>query len=137
MPCAIPATIMSGDRMRFFTPWPNVSAATRPSGDPPVAHPPRNMLRGLSLALVTTMFLGGCATGGAPDGRVAADTFGQGVKNLILSAQELKSLATRLKQACGTGGTVKDGQIEIQGEQREQIAEILRKLGYKVKVAGG
>ena len=44
-----------------------------------------NMLRGLSLALVTTMFLGGCATGGSPDGRVAADTFGQGVKNLILS----------------------------------------------------
>ena len=59
------------------------------------------------------------------------------VKNLILSAQELKSLATRFKQACGTGGTVKDGQIEIQGEQREQIAEILRELGYKVKVAGG
>jgi len=37
------------------------------------------------MALVTTMFLGACATGGAPDGRVAADTFGQGVKNLILS----------------------------------------------------
>lgn len=44
-----------------------------------------NRLRGLSMALVTTMFLGGCATGGAPDGRVAADTFGQGMKNLILS----------------------------------------------------
>ena len=44
-----------------------------------------NMLRGLSMTLVTTMFLGGCATGGAPDGRVAAETFGQGMKNLILS----------------------------------------------------
>ena len=44
-----------------------------------------NMLRGLNMALVTTMFLGGCATGGAPDGRVAAETFGQGMKNLILS----------------------------------------------------
>lgn len=44
-----------------------------------------NMLRGLSMGLVTTMFLSGCATGGAPDGRVAADTFGQGMKNLILS----------------------------------------------------
>lgn len=44
-----------------------------------------NRLRGLSMALVTTMFLGGCATGGAPDGRVAAETFGQGMKNLILS----------------------------------------------------
>jgi len=43
------------------------------------------MLRSLSMALVTTMFLCGCATGGAPDGRVAADTFGQGLKNLLLS----------------------------------------------------
>ncbi len=44
-----------------------------------------NLLRWLSTVLVTTMFLGGCATGGAPEGRVAAETFGQGVKNLILS----------------------------------------------------
>lgn len=44
-----------------------------------------SMLRSLCMALVTAMFLGGCATGGAPEGRVAAETFGQGVKNLILS----------------------------------------------------
>ena len=37
------------------------------------------------MAFVTTMFLCGCATGGAPEGRVAADTFGQGIKNLFLS----------------------------------------------------
>lgn len=43
------------------------------------------MLRSLCTALVAAIFLGGCATGGAPEGRVAADTFGQGVKNLILS----------------------------------------------------
>jgi hypothetical protein len=42
-------------------------------------------LRGLILALTTTTLLGGCASTGAPEGRVAADTFGQGVKNLILS----------------------------------------------------
>lgn len=59
------------------------------------------------------------------------------VKNLSLSDEDLKSLAKRLKQACGTGGTVKDGVIEIQGEQREKIAEVLRGLGYKVKIAGG
>ncbi len=59
------------------------------------------------------------------------------VKNLALSDGDLKSLAKRLKQDCGTGGTVKDGVIEIQGEQREKIAEVLRKLGYKVKIAGG
>ncbi|MCI0609550.1 MAG: stress response translation initiation inhibitor YciH [Anaerolineae bacterium] len=59
------------------------------------------------------------------------------VKNLVLSADDLKSLAKKLKQECGTGGTIKDGMIEIQGEQREKMADILRKLGYKVKIAGG
>lgn len=59
------------------------------------------------------------------------------VKNLSLSDDDLKSLAKRLKQACGTGGTVKEGVIEIQGEQREKIAEVLRGLGYQVKIAGG
>ena len=49
----------------------------------------------------------------------------------------MKSLVKRLKQECGTGGTVKDGVIEIQGEQRERIAGVLSKLGYKVKIAGG
>jgi translation initiation factor 1 len=42
-----------------------------------------------------------------------------------------------LKQECGTGGTVKDGVIEIQGEHRERMADVLRRLGYKVKIAGG
>ena len=59
------------------------------------------------------------------------------VKNLVLSADDLKLLAKKLKQDCGTGGTIKGGVIEIQGEQRERIADILRKLGYKVKIAGG
>jgi translation initiation factor 1 len=59
------------------------------------------------------------------------------VKNLVLSEEDLKSLATKLKQECGTGGTIKDGVIEIQGEQRQKIAAALQKLGYKVKVAGG
>lgn len=59
------------------------------------------------------------------------------VKNLTLSADDLKALATQLKQACGTGGTIKDGIIEIQGDHREKIAGVLIKLGYKAKVAGG
>lgn len=59
------------------------------------------------------------------------------VKNLTLSADDLKSLAKKLKQECGTGGTIKDGVIEVQGEQREKIADVLQKLGYKVKIAGG
>ena len=59
------------------------------------------------------------------------------LKGLSLSEPELTALAKTLKQACGSGGTIKDGLIEIQGEQREKIAEVLRKLGYKVKIAGG
>lgn len=65
---------------------------------------------------------------------------GKGVillKGLALTEADLTSLAKTIKQACGSGGTVKDGVIEIQGDQREKIAEILRKLGYKVKLAGG
>ena len=59
------------------------------------------------------------------------------IKNLSLSPDALKELGKRLKQACGSGGTIKDGVIEIQGEHREKIAEELKKLGYKVKIAGG
>lgn len=59
------------------------------------------------------------------------------VKNLVLSEEDLKTLAKRLKQVCGSGGTVKEGMIEIQGEHREKIAGVLRTTGYKVKIVGG
>jgi translation initiation factor 1 len=59
------------------------------------------------------------------------------LKKLVLSEDDMRELATRLKQLCGSGGTVKDGMIEIQGEHREKIAEALRKMGYRVKIAGG
>ena len=59
------------------------------------------------------------------------------VKNLTLSNDDLKSLTKKLKQECGTGGTIKDNVIVMQGEQREKIADILQKFGYKVKIAGG
>ena len=59
------------------------------------------------------------------------------VKNLVLTEEDLKTLAKKLKQECGTGGTVKDGMIEIPGEHRQRMAEVLQKLGYKVKIAGG
>jgi translation initiation factor 1 len=84
--------------------------------------------------------------GGAPQQQTAylhRESGGRGgkvvsvVKNLTLSEEDLKALAKRLKQECGTGGTVKDGVIEIQGEHRQKMAEVLQKLGYKVKIAGG
>ena len=59
------------------------------------------------------------------------------VKNLHLSPDDNKALTKHLKQTCGSGGTLKDGVIEIQGEHRETIAEALQHLGYKTKMAGG
>ena len=50
---------------------------------------------------------------------------------------ELKNIAKALKQTCGVGGSVKDGVIEIQGDQREKIKADLENRGYTVKLAGG
>lgn len=58
------------------------------------------------------------------------------VKGLPLSGEELNALASRLKKLCGVGGTVRDGVIEIQGEQRARLQPELEKLGYTVKVVG-
>src|SRR5918992_2687254 len=51
------------------------------------------------------------------------------VKNLHLSPDNYKTLTKHLKQTCGSGGTVKAGGIEIQGDHREAIARALRQLG--------
>jgi len=59
------------------------------------------------------------------------------LKNLVLSENDRKELAKKLKQICGCGGTVKEDVIEVQGEQRQKIANALIKMGYKVKIAGG
>lgn len=50
-----------------------------------------------------------------------------------LSPETLAALATTLKKRCGSGGTVKGSEIEVQGEHVETIAGELRKLGYRVK----
>jgi translation initiation factor 1 len=59
------------------------------------------------------------------------------VKNLHLSPDDYKALTKHLKQTCGSGGTIKDGVIEIQGDHRQTIAVALQQLGYKTKMAGG
>lgn len=59
------------------------------------------------------------------------------ILDLPYNPTELQTLAARLKSACGSGGTAKDGIIEIQGDHRERIAELLRKDGHQVKFAGG
>jgi predicted translation initiation factor SUI1 len=59
------------------------------------------------------------------------------VSDLPLDENGLLELAAKLKQRCGTGGTVKDGRIEIQGDQRERLVAVLEGMGYRVKRAGG
>jgi protein-tyrosine phosphatase len=73
-------------------------------------------------------------------GRETAGRRGKGVTTVFdvpLDESGLRELAGTLKQRCGTGGTVKDGRIEIQGDQRERIVAELEKLGFKVKRVGG
>ncbi len=50
---------------------------------------------------------------------------------------EKESLAKQMRAACGCGGTVKDGRIEIQGDQRDTVAKILRDAGFRPVFAGG
>jgi translation initiation factor 1 len=59
------------------------------------------------------------------------------IRDLQLTPEDMLALARQLKQTCGSGGTVKDGVIEIQGDHREKIAQKLRSLGYKTKLVGG
>lgn len=59
------------------------------------------------------------------------------ISGLPLSSNELKKLAKELKQRCGTGGAVKDGEVEIQGDQRDIIKTLLESKGYHAKLSGG
>ena len=59
------------------------------------------------------------------------------VSGFQINANELKSLATQLKRRCGTGGSVKDGVIIIQGDHRDSFFTELKNRGFKAKIAGG
>lgn len=75
--------------------------------------------------------------------RVGRETKGRGGKGVTvvtgvpLAPAELAALCTRLKKRCGSGGAVKDGVIEIQGEHRDTLVAELTALGWTVKRSGG
>lgn len=54
-----------------------------------------------------------------------------------IAGAELTQLAKQMQKSCGAGGTVKGGQIEIQGDKREQVAGLLTKAGFQPVMAGG
>lgn len=88
-----------------------------------------------------------CKTTPVPSGdgivRVSRETKGRGgkavtvVKGVALDADALAALGKELKAACGSGGTVKDGVIEVQGDHVERVMDALKKRGHHVKRAGG
>ena len=59
------------------------------------------------------------------------------VSGVPVCDDELKALAGRLKKRCGVGGSAKDGVIELQGDHRDAVVEVLRGEGYDVVLAGG
>lgn len=59
------------------------------------------------------------------------------ISGLDLSDEELKKLAAELKKRCGCGGSVKNGMIEIQGEKRDLLKQLLEQKGFTVKLSGG
>jgi translation initiation factor 1 len=88
-----------------------------------------------------------CNAKAAPVGdgvvRVSRQTKGRGgksvtlVKGLALDSAALALLGKQLRTACGSGGTVKDGVIEVQGDHCELVVEALKKHGHNAKRAGG
>ncbi|MBI5579587.1 MAG: translation initiation factor Sui1 [Deltaproteobacteria bacterium] len=75
--------------------------------------------------------------------RIRREVKGRGGKTVTVASgfqlddAGLKQLAAELKRRCGTGGSVKDGEILIQGEHRETILAELKKRGLAAKLAGG
>lgn len=75
---------------------------------------------------------------------IRRETGGRGGKTVTvvsgfvgIGLPEKEQLSKKMRAACGCGGTVKDGAIEIQGDQREKIAEILSAAGFRPVMAGG
>jgi translation initiation factor 1 len=75
--------------------------------------------------------------------RVSRETKGRGgkavtlVRGLALAEPALNSLGKQLRTACGAGGTVKDGVIEVQGDHVDRLVVLLQSEGWRVKRAGG
>lgn len=118
----------------------------------PASNAPHRIVYSTDRSLVCPVCRGpvgrcSCAAEIPPKGdgvvRVRREVNGRGgktvtvVTGILLGKSALAELAGELKKRCGSGGTAKDGIIEIQGDHRDTMFEALRAKGYTVKLAGG
>lgn len=115
----------SGSEPFAHNPFAKLSSAGLPPGpsSKPAEEPPRKS-RGRVDILRNTAGRGGKTV------TVVTNFIGIGLP-------EKERLAKEMQKTCGTGGTVKDGRIEIQGDKREEVARILVKAGFRPVFAGG
>lgn len=100
------------------------SAAASAETSDGAAQPPKRKNRGRVDILRTTAHRGGKTV--------------TVVKNFVgIGLPEKEQLAKQMQKSCGVGGTVKDGQIEIQGDKRAEVAKILEEAGFRPVFAGG
>lgn len=123
---------------------------TKPDGERPFGPNPFAALNLAGLPPGPTEFRSTPAAGASPArksrGRVdiQRQKAGRGGKTVTvvsgfvgIGLPEKQQLAQRLRMACGTGGTVKEGRIEIQGDQREAAARLLAEAGFRPVFSGG
>ena len=104
------------------SPFSRLDAGGLPPGPPSRPAPPKN--RGRVDIIRQTAGRGGKTV------TVVANFVGIGLP-------EKEKLAKAMQKACGTGGTVKNGKIEIQGDKRQEVARILTEAGFRPVFAGG
>jgi translation initiation factor 1 len=88
-----------------------------------------------------------CKKAATPQGdgivRVSRESKGRGgktvtlVRGVLLELSALNDLGKQLRSGCGSGGTLKDGVLEVQGDHVERVIEMLKQRGFTVKRAGG
>ncbi len=120
------------------------------SGGQELGQNPFGVLSNSGLPSIPPAFAGKPATGSSPPAKnrgrvdILRETAGRGGKTVTvvtnftgIGLPEKEQLAKKMRNACGAGGTVKDGRIEIQGDRREIVAKILTEAGFRPVFAGG